>query len=246
MAKLLNLLKYWLGIVPKWDRCAHASCWDGMNAQRRMMNILSPKFDDAKFKEYVHWMEGRGCDTAHVILMNGADGEGSGYTALDNPKLTEKRVKYLRKRGFAVVPWIITDDSRAYAKQLFADPERYVKAFAAIGLFKEASFVVLGLEMDEYGTAAQWASVKAALQAYAPKLKTGVHHTGGKYVFAGLGDIVLDQLEPPKATPATVAASIGRIRAMGKAAVGFEYSRHPDRALAQAALDAGAFGVGNW
>ena len=37
-----------------------------------------------------------------------------------------------------------------------------------------------------------------------------------------------------------------RLRAMGKQVVGFEYERHPDRARAQAALDAGAFGVGNW
>ena len=49
MNKLIRRIKYWLKIVPSWKDCVHASCWDGSNAQRRMMNILSPKMSDETF-----------------------------------------------------------------------------------------------------------------------------------------------------------------------------------------------------
>lgn len=246
MNKLIRRIKYWLKIIPKWKECVHASCWDGTNAQRRMMNILSPKFTDGKFDEYVKWMKGRGCDTAHVFLMNGGDGEGAGYTAVDNAKLTQKRIKKLFVEGFAIVPWIIADDSSAYAKQLFANPGAFMAAFRSAGIFDYASYVVAGLEMDEYGNASQWGSVVDAIRKYAPGKKIGVHHTSGKYTFAAYGDIVLDQLDPGRSSKSAITASIKKIIAMGKAAVGFEYERHADRTKAQWALDAGAFSVGNW
>lgn len=246
MKKLIALIKYWLKLVPKWKDCKYASCWDGNNAERRMMNILSPHFPEQKFKEYVSWMEGRDCDTAHVFFMNGHDGEGAGYTALDNVKLSKERIKYLRLHGFAVVPWIIADDSGAYAKALFANPETYVKGFAKAGLFDHASYIVLGLEMDEYGNATQWGNLLTAVKKYVPDLKIGVHHTSNKFTFAAYGDIVLDQLDPKSANVNTITNNIKKILGMGKQAVGFEYSRHADRNLAQAALNAGAFGCGNW
>lgn len=251
-AKIRNWIRKILGkvapemSVPSWKECVHASCWDGSNAQRRMMNMLSPKFSDGKFKEYLDWMKGRGCDTAHVFLMNGGDGEGAGYTAVDNVGLTIKRLKQFRSAGFAVVPWIIADDSSAYAKKLFANPEQFIAAFDAAEIFKYASMVVLGLEMDEYGNAAQWNSVRKAIKNHCPKMKLGVHHTSGKYTFANLGDVVFDQLDPKAATKSAITASIKKIRSMGKEAVGFEYARQADRKKAQWALDAGAFGVGNW
>lgn len=246
MSKIINWLKYILKIVPKYTKCVHASCWEGSNAQQRMMNILSPHFSDSKFKEYIKWMKGRKCDTAHVILMNGGDGEGAGYTVLDNPSLARKRIKALRLEGFAVVPWLITDDSSALAKQLFNDPTWWVRKFKDAGMFDHASYVVLGLEMNEYGGAFEWTHVQSAVKLYLKGMKIGVHHTSGKYTYASYGDIVMDQLEPSRATPETVKASISKIIGMGKKAVGFEYARHPSRELSQAALDAGAIGVGNW
>lgn len=249
MKKLINLVKYWLKIVPKWDKCVHASCWDGANAQRRMMNILSPKFTDAKFEQYVAWMEDRECDTAHVIFQNGGDGEGAGYSILNTPgfaELARKRIKYLRLHGFAVVGWLTTDDSVAYNKAFFKDPDTYVAKLKEAGLTDHLSYTVLGLEMDETGVAADWLKVQAAVKKYLPKMKIGVHHTSGHYTFASFGDIVLDQLDPARANRQTISASIGRILAMGKAAVGFEYSRHSDRVLAQIALESGAYACGNW
>lgn len=246
MMKLLNKIRYWLKIVPDYRKCKHASCWDGSNAQRRMMNIMSPFFSDAKFEEYLKWMKGRGCDTAHVFFANEKDGEGAGYYVTDNPKLSKKRIKRLREEGFAIVAWLMADDSPNFSKAMFAKPEAYVKTLAKAGFFDHVSYLVLGLEMDEYGNAAQWASLQAAVKKYAPKMKIGTHHASGKYTYAGLGQIVLDQQAPNKVTAHSIKAAITKIRAMGKEAVGFEYSRHAQRDLAQAAFNAGAIGVGNW
>lgn len=249
MKRILGLVKYWLRLVPDWRETRRASCWDGTNAGRRMMNILSPYFTDAKFREYADWMQSRGCDTAHVFLINKGDGEGAGYncaTAEYAAKLAARRIKELRKRGFAVVPWIIADDSTAWARDLFANADKRVQALERAGLFREASYVVLGLEMDEYGSAAEWNRVAVALRAVW-KGKVGVHHTSGNaFPFAGLGDIILGQLDPKAATDAAIQAQISAIRAKGKDAVGFEYERHPDRHRAEVALNAGAIGCGNW
>lgn len=250
MKKLLNHVRYWLKMPRSWRRCRRASCWDGENADRRMMNMLSPKFTDAKFDEYMKWMKGRGCDTAHLIFMNAGDGEGAGYSVLDNPALARRRIRRLFVNGFAIVPWLVTDDSPSYAQRLFQHPDDIVREMKDQKLFDHASFVCLGLEMDEPGSyphgTTGWPRVCQAVSAILPKMKIATHHVSGRATYAGLGDIVCDQLAPRDATPARIKESVNRLRAMGKQVVGFEYERHPDRARAQAALDAGAFGVGNW
>lgn len=222
-----------------------ASCWNGKNASERMMNVLSPKMSEAKFKARLDFMLGRGCDTAHVFLVNGGDGECAGYRAWkeSDRKTMLKRVASLRKAGLAVVPWIIADDSSADAGILFANADRLVGEMAEF--FNGAPCVVLGLEMDEYGKAADWQKVRAALRKrYAGPV--GVHHKSGNgFPFASLGEVVLGQLDPG-CTAAQVQAQIRAIKAKGKRAVGFEYARGPARDLAQAALDAGAEGCGNW
>lgn len=244
--RLMNYIRYWLKMPPKWKKCTKASCWDGANAGRRMMNILSPFFTDSKFREYVKWMEGRGCNTAHVFFANQGDGEGAGYWACDNLGLATKRIKYLRLHGFGVVPWLMADDSSAYAKKFFSNADAIVKSYKDAGLFDHASFICLGLEMDEYGKMDDWIKVHNAVAKYCPKMKIATHHTSGRLTFAGLGQIVCDQMDPKQATAGAIAASIQRILAMGKEAIGFEYERHADRTKAQNAFSAGAFSVGNW
>lgn len=235
--------------IPKPEKCRLASCWDGANASRRMMNILSPHFTDAKFRDYLAWMKARGCDTAHVFLINQGDGEGAGYNCATDPaaaRTAKRRIEKIRDAGLAVVPWVIADDSSDWARDLFANADARVEALRKAGLFDEASYIVLGLEMDEYGNAQNWNRVAVALRARWSG-KVGVHHTSGnRFPFAGLGDIILGQLEPREATPGKIAAQVRDIRGLGKQAVGFEYARSPDRAKAQAALDAGAIGCGNW
>ena len=235
--------------APAWDKAVHASCWDGTNARRRMMNILSPGFSDAKFAEYAAWMKKRGCDTAHVFLINQADGEGAGQNCATNKShaaLAKRRIEALRRDGFAVVPWVVADDSDAWLKDLFAHPEERVKALADAGLFDDASYVVVGLEMDEAsGGSSGWPKVAAAIRKRFNG-KLGTHHkSGNSFAYAGLGEIVLGQLDPG-CSASDIKEQVAAIKAKGKAAVGFEYARSPDRAKAQAALDAGAVGVGNW
>lgn len=251
MKHLLAILSFYLFGPPRWDRCTKASCWDGPNAQKRMMNILSPHFPDAVFKERVKWAESRGCNTLHLFLVNLGDGEGAGFR-VDDPataKTMLRRVVWARKRGMAVVLWLIADDSSAWAKELFGNPDKFIGA--AKPILKHASTVVLGLEMGEYGKNADWQRVKGALRkVYFGKI--GTHHNSGRYDFAGLGDIVFAQCEPPKPKE-DVSVGISRVelamkaaKAAGKPVNFFELDRHPNRELAQAALDAGAFAVGNW
>ena len=252
----VNLLKYWLGIRPKWSKCRHASCWDGANAKERRMNMLSPKMPEGVFRSYLKAMKARGCDTAHLILTNKADGEYAGYSPWGNcapfasgkadaARLMKKRIVQLRKKGFGIVLWLVTDDSKDWAKTIFAQPDAFCRALADNGLLREASTVVLGLEMDEYGSRADWKKLREALNNVY-RGRVGVHHTSGRCPFADLGDIIFDQLDPAKASVLTVANSVRKLKATGKAVVGFEYARSPNRVLAQAALDAGAIGCGNW
>lgn len=253
LKKLIAELRYWFKIIPEWNKCKFASCWDGNNASRRMMNILSPHFSEGKFNDYMMWMLVRGCNTAHVFLANKADGEGGGYNCMvdsGHAKVARKRIKELRLNGFAVVPWILADDSAAYAKDLFAHTDARIKFLADNGLLDHASFVVIGLEMNEGGSFpggdAGWPKVAEALKkVYKGKLAT--HHTSGNtFKYAGLGDIVMGQLDPNNANAIAIKNQIAAIKKLGKKPFGFEYERKPNRSKAQAALDAGAYGVGNW
>lgn len=222
-----------------------ASCWND-GARERMMSVLSPRMSDAVFRERLAWMLARGCTHAHVLLANGGDGEYAGYAAwhdADRPVMLA-RLRAVRDAGLAPVPWIVSDDSDGLREELFARPRAILPALAEF--FDGAPYVVLGLEMDEgRGCSADWSAVRAALRdVYAGPV--GVHHRNGcAFPYAGFGDIVLGQLALG-CTEAQVRAQIIAILQLGKRAVGFEYARGPARALALAALDAGAEGVGNW
>jgi len=222
-----------------------ASCWNGPNAAERMMNMLSPKMSDSKFGKYLAWMKGRGCTAAHVFLANGADGECAGYAGWNDADLPVMllRVQRLRDAGLVVIPWIIADDSKDLLRKLFADPAKLIGKMR--GLLNNAPCVVIGLEMDEGGNASQWKAVRDAIRKYYAG-PLGVHHCSGNgFKYAKYGDVICGQLNPG-CSEAQVKAQIARIRALGKRAVGFEYARGANRKLAQAALDAGAEGVGNW
>jgi hypothetical protein len=215
-----------------------------------MMNILSPGMSDEKFRQYMAWMKDRGCDAAHVFLVNQSDGECAGWNCSTNPdhaKLAKKRIRRLFLEGFAIVPWVIADDSPSYIRDLFAHPDERVKALADARLFDHASYVVVGLEMDEAGGGATgWPKVAAAIRKHF-KGKLGTHHaSGNSFRYANLGEIVLGQLEPSAATASAIQHQIAVIRQLGKDAVGFEYARQANRDKAQAALNAGAIGCGNW
>ena len=239
----------------KWDECTKASCWNGNNAEQRMMNMLSPHMTDVIFNNYIKWQKkDRDCNTVHLILANRADGEYARYCIYGSEwdwsidqnytKVMQKRVEKLRDEGFGIVLWLITDDSSAYAKEMHKNPQQYINDVANLGLFKYASTVVLGLEMDEYMSTTQVDNLyKAVKTKYNGKI--GVHHTGNKFSFANWGDILFVQIEPT-ADQTKIRNTVNSAKKYGKPINFFEFQRFPDRAGSQAALDAGAFGVGNW
>ncbi len=241
--------------VPSWENAAHASCWDGSNARKRMMNLLSPAFSEGKVDDYIAWMKSRGCDTAHLIVANRSDGEGGGYTIYGSSwswkvdqnicNMMKARIKKLRANKFAVVIWLFTDDSSAYTKVAKANFPQYLNDLKAQGLLAEASTVVLGLELDEYFGASDVDKLAKATRAvYSGKI--GTHHTSGKVSFAKFGDIVFYQVSPGKSA-SWIKAEAKRIKATtGKPLNFFEIERNPDRVKSQAAIDGGAYGVGNW
>ncbi len=230
-----------------WKECKYSSNWNGGNASKRMMNLVSPKFGDSKVKEYLDWQVGIGCDHCHLLLVNEADGEGAGYDALADSatrKTALKRVQRIRARGLGVVAWIVADDSDGYRKKIFADPAKYADGLK--DFMPYLSYIVLGLEMNEgEGSSAKWKSLRDAIKKAGWDGPFATHHTSGKSTHASLGSIVMDQLDPDCST-ADIAKSVKALRAKGYEVCGFEYSRGPDKSKAQEALDAGAFGCGNW
>ncbi len=230
-----------------WKDCKYSSNWNGSNASKRMMNLVSPKFSDSKVKEYLDWQVSIGCDHVHLLLVNQADGEGAGYDALADSsahKTALKRVQQIRARGLGVVAWVVADDSDSYRKKIFADPAKYADGLK--DFMPYISYIVLGLEMNEgEGSAAKWKALRDAVAAAGWEGPFATHHTSGKMTHAGLGSIVMDQLDP-SCSAADIKKSVTALKAKGKDVCGFEYSRGPDKAKAQAALDAGAFGCGNW
>lgn len=230
-----------------WKDCRYSSNWNGSNASKRMMNLVSPKFSDAKFQEYLEWQISVGCDHCHLLLVNEGDGEGAGYDALTDSsarKTALQRVAKIRARGLGVVAWIVADDSDGYRKKIFDNPSKYADGLK--DYMPYLSYVVLGLEMNEgEGSSAKWKSLRDAIKKAGWDGPFATHHTSGNSAHAGLGTIVMDQLDP-SCTTSDIKSSVKALRAKGYEVNGFEYSRGPDASKAKAAIEAGAFGVGNW
>lgn len=244
------------GNKKSWNECTKSSNWTGKNASKRMMNILSPHMPDGVFEERLAFIKGRGCNSVHLILCNKADGEyggysiyGNGITWIVNKSYTDKmtsRIKRLRKEGFGIVLWLMTDDDGGWNKALSANFSTYVNDIKKLGWFDCASIVVLGLELDEYWTAEQVAfGMRDLREKYSGK--TGVHMTSGKWDWVQVADILFYQTEPGK-TAQQIKSETAKIVANcnGKPVCFFELSRTEDRDLSNAAFAGGAYSVGNW
>lgn len=242
-------------ITPSWDQCTLSSNWHGANASQRMMNILSPHMPDAVFDQRVNFIKSRGCNCVHLILCNKSDGEYGGYSIYGNgiswtvnkayTDVMTKRIKKLRKEGFGIVLWLTTDDSTAWNRTLAGNFPKYVSDIKSLGWFSHASTVVLGLEMDEYWSAAQAASAAQALKGVY-KGKIGVHLTSGRYDWANIADILFYQTAPGKNASQIKSECTKVKKAVNKPVNFFELSRTEDRNLSKAAMEGGAYGVGNW
>lgn len=240
--------------IPKWDECSKSTNWHGSNANQRFMNMLSPGMSDTKFNDYLAFIKGRGCNCVHLILCNKGDGENANYCIYGNSvtwkinksftDVMTKRIKQFRKEGLGVVLWLTTDDSSAWNAELARNPQQYINDIDSLGWFKYASTVVVGLELDEYWSANQVSSfVKALRTKY--KGKIGVHQTSGKTNYAGLADIMFYQTNPGKSTTQIASETKAALKC-GKPVNFFEMERQENRTKCEAALNAGAYGVGNW
>lgn len=254
---LCRLFLCWF--TPAWNTCVHASCWTGGNASVRLMNILSPHCSDASFKRWLAWMRGRGCDTAHVFISNRRDGVWAGYSPygadarkpwdwqVDTATCRHMFDRMLRIRiaGMAVVVWLFADDSSEWNREAAKDFPRYLRDLGDYGLLDYASTIVAGLELDEYFGAPQVAALVRAIRDVAPRVKVGIHQTSGRMDYADLGDIFFGQVKP-ETSISGIAGAVARFKTCGKPVNMFEARRQEDREASEAALAAGAFGVGNW
>ena len=241
--------------IPTWDQCDKASCWDGNNAQKRMMNMLSPKMSDTKFNEYLNWMKSRGCNTAHVFTSNKGDGEHAGYCIYGNDwdwsidpnyvNLMKNRINILRKNGFGIVLWLFADDSSAWNSIAKKNFPQYLNDLKKQGFIDYASTIVMGLEMDEYYNMSDATKLINATRAvYSGKI--GVHHKPDVIKFIPLACILFYQVRPGTSI-SKIKNDVASIKKKtGKPINMFEMERHPDRARCEAAIQAGAFVVGNW
>lgn len=241
--------------LPSWENCDKASCWDGKNATRRMMNILSPSMSDDKFNKYTKWMKDRGCNTAHVIVCNQGDGEHAGYCIYGNKfswninkSYVDKmisRIKKLRKEKFAIVLWLFTDDSNTFNKTAKSNFPKYISDLKSNNFFDHASIVVAGLEINEYFSTSEVKSLVNEIRKVFSGM-IGIHETPKRTQLSVYGDICFYQISP--------GASVNNVKSEVKSAINkskkpvnmFEMERSPDRVKSEAAFAAGAIGVGNW
>lgn len=230
-----------------WRECRYSSNWSGTEASKRMMNLVSPKFSEAKVREYIDWQQSLGCDHVHLLLVNQGDGEGAGYDCLadaGHKAVALARVRDIRRLGLGVVAWVVADDSDDYRRKLFDNPAKYADALKEYMPY--LSYIVLGLEMNEgEGSKSKWTALRDAIRKAGWTGPFATHHTSGHGDYASLGQIVMDQLDKG-CTEAQIRKSVEAFRVKGYDVCGFEYARGPDKARAKAALDAGAFSVGNW
>lgn len=239
----------------EWQKCTKASSW-ALNAQARMMNIFSPNMSDSKAASYIQWMKSRGCNTAHVFISNEGNGEHSGYS-IYGPKwdwtidskyynLMLSRIQILRKQGFAVVIWLFADDSPRFNSLAAKNFEKYIIDCKNLGFFKEASIVVVGLELNEYyGLSDVVRLISATKKHYNGKI--GTHQTSGRYEYSKYANILFYQVDPGKSASWIKAETIRVKKASGgKPLVMFELERNPAREKCLAAFSGAAFSVGNW
>lgn len=241
-------------LTPAWDNATLSSNWNGGNAEKRMMNLLSPAFSDGKVRDYLAWQKSRGGNTVHLILCNRADGEGGGYSIYGNgiswqvdrawAERAAEIVRMCRREGFAVVLWGATDDDGGWNKQLLSNPEKYMADIKATGMLDYCSTFVLGLEMTEWKcSTAQITRYRDAVRKLY-KGRIGTHHNSERVDYAHLGDVLMFQTEPGKSA-AQIRALTRQALATGKPVNFFELSRSPARELCEAAMGEGAYGCGN-
>lgn len=241
-----------------FEKCSKASCWFGDNADRRIMNILSPKMSEETFEKRFNESKNRGVNCFHLILANKGDGEYSGYSIYgesfsmktlhtNSINIFKKRISYINNKNFGIVLWLVTDDSASYASSISSNYEKYLTDLNTQGILDLADMICVGLEVNEYWSASVVKSIINKTKEYF-KGPVGVH-TGSieqAKTYGSLGDIYFAQISPTNDTSKIKSSVTTAKNNSGKPVNFFEFQRYPDRTGCEAALSAGAVGVGNW
>lgn len=241
-----------------FEKCKLASCWFGDNAEYRIMNILSPKMSEETFEKRFNESKNRGVNCFHLILANKGDGEYAGYSIYgesfsvktlhaNSIDIFKKRISYIKNQNFGIVLWLITDDSASFASSISNNYEKYLKDLSETNILDLADMICVGLEVDEYWTTLVVKSIISETKKYFNG-PVGVHTSSINKAtdFGSLGDIYFAQISPTEDT-STIKSSVTTAKnKSGKPVNFFEFQRYPSRTGCNAALEAGAVGVGNW
>jgi len=235
-----------------------ASCWDGDNAEKRLMNVLSPDMSDEQFEDYIKFAKDRGCNTWHLCLSNQGDGEKAGYCIYgrnwdwtpDSLYVAHflKRIKRLRKEGFTLYGWLFTDQSKDYYNAARKSFGHYVRDLKKLGILIYMNILVCGLEWNEWANKEDAKLLIKNIKRYWTR-RIGMHQTSGQYdlsLLAGI-DLCIYQASKGK-TPEQIKADITNVvKKVKKPVNAFEIDSHPNRELCIAAMSVKTcYGCGNW
>lgn len=241
-----------------FKKCKLASCWFGDNADRRIMNILSPKMSEETFEKRFNESKNRGVNCFHLILANKGDGEYSGYSIYgesfsmktlhtNSINTFKNRISYIKNQNFGIVLWLVTDDSASFASSISNNYEKYLKDLSETNILDLADMICVGLEVNEYWSTSVVKSIISETKNYFNG-PVGVH-TGSieqAKTYGSLGDIYFAQISPTNDTSKIKLSVTTAKNNSGKPVNFFEFQRYPDRTGCEDALEAGAVGVGNW
>ena len=160
------------------------------------------------------------------------------------------RLRYTNDRGLGIVLFLMADDSDGWASYLTNDLSRwrkYCKDLKKLGWFSVASTVVVGLEIEEYWDNDNLVNNMIDILRNYYSGVIGVHHCSNEYrIGETKTDVSFVQLNPEQSIE-TIKQYVQTVKAaLNKPVCMFELERYPNQTKSQAALDAGAYSVGNW
>jgi hypothetical protein len=237
------------------------------NAKYCILDLLSYKIGDSEFVSLATRSAGRGVNTFWFNLASQYDfrpvsfyqsGLISGPIDSKRLAMMQKRASMARSAGFRVVFWFFTDDSPAIAKSSLETKKAYITQ-AVKSFDKNATEWVLMLEANEYSSQSEADALARHVKTLTKK-PLGLHMTPGQYGWSR--DFEARSIELSRSissvdkhyhqygwicgnTAKISSDTKSIIRSVGKPVVAAEWCKNPDRKCADAAIAAGAVGVGN-
>lgn len=227
----------------------HATTFLRRNATISSHVLLSDKLTDAKRQEIIDYNKAQGYSVLYVYCANEGDYDKQGV-AYDHGKqaMWRRWLQAVIDSGARVIMWGCADDSSGLSRRTF-DQWRVYWGLVHADCGDLVSEWVTGLECDERWSAGTTQTLTRLLKEITGK-PVGVHTTSiGKIGHAAGADAFYIQTGFGR-TPAQVAAVVREAKAkFSGRVICAEYSKSGDtdaaKAIGDAAIDAGADGVGN-